>query len=110
MITSAADILNELSLAREFAESLPKMADQPADAPPVEEPSELRPVAQPETEAEFMILRALSVEAQFIDNLSTRSGLPIKQVSSTLTILELKGLVRQVGILQYALVGLQPGS
>ena len=50
-------------------------------------------------DTESMILRLLSGEPQNIDDLSYQCGLPVRKVSSTLTILETKGLIEQVGLL-----------
>jgi len=57
-----------------------------------------------ESEVEARVLALLSFEPQHIDELGRLSGLPIAVVSSTLTLMELKGLVRQVGGMQYVRV------
>ncbi|MGC8827148.1 MAG: DNA-processing protein DprA, partial [Anaerolineae bacterium] len=51
--------------------------------------------------AESALLACLGEEPLHIDELGRRSGLAIDVVSSTLTIMELKGLVRQIGGMQY---------
>jgi DNA processing protein len=53
---------------------------------------------------ERRLLSSLGGEAQHIDELSIKSGLPIEQVSATLAIMELKGLVRQLGGMNYVSV------
>ena len=53
--------------------------------------------------AESLLMQHLSAESRHVDELANTSGLAIRQVTSTLTILELKGLVRQTGAMQYAL-------
>ena len=60
-------------------------------------------LALPEDPIERQLLAWLApnAEPQHIDAIARGSGLPIPVVSSTLTMLELKGLVRQVGALQY---------
>jgi DNA processing protein len=53
---------------------------------------------------EVTILDYLSADPIHIDDLVRMSGLPVAMVSSTLTILELKGLARSVGYMQYCLI------
>ena len=53
---------------------------------------------------EITILDYLSADPIHIDDLVRMSGLPVAMVSSTLTILELKGLARSVGYMQYCLI------
>ncbi len=53
---------------------------------------------------ELTILDYLSADPIHIDDLVRMSGLPVAMVSSTLTILELKGLARSVGYMQYCLI------
>jgi DNA processing protein len=52
---------------------------------------------------EGLLLQALSAEPLHIDEIQAVSGLPIQQVSATLALMELKGLVRQVGAMNYVL-------
>ncbi|HJX70070.1 MAG TPA: DNA-protecting protein DprA, partial [Dehalococcoidia bacterium] len=47
--------------------------------------------------------RYLSKEATHIDDICRHSGLPIAAVSSTLAMLELKGIAKQVGGMNYVL-------
>jgi DNA processing protein len=71
----------------------------------------LRAVAQqlefkeiiPESETESALLKRLSSEPVHIDTLCAGSGLPVSTVSSTLAMMELKGLVRSVGNMSYIL-------
>lgn len=71
----------------------------------------LRAVAQqlefkeiiPESETESTLLKRLSSEPAHIDNICAGSGLPVATVSSTLAMMELKGLVRSVGNMSYVL-------
>jgi len=56
------------------------------------------------TEAE--LLGHLGADPIHVDDLVRLCGLPVSTVSSTLTILELKGLARTVGHMQYCLVQL----
>ena len=53
------------------------------------------------TPAEKKLLQYLTREPKYIDEICNLSGLPIQAVSATLTMLELKGLVNQVGGMNY---------
>lgn len=55
----------------------------------------------PQDETEAALLGQLSSEPMHIDEIGRQAGLPIAQVSSALAMLELKGLVRQVGGMNY---------
>lgn len=55
----------------------------------------------PANETEQVILNQLSVDPIHIDELSRLINLPVATVMSTLTILELKGLAKEVGSMQY---------
>jgi DNA processing protein len=57
----------------------------------------------PENETEALILRFLSADPIHVDELVRLCGLAVASVSSTLTILELKGVARMVGPMQYSL-------
>ena len=57
--------------------------------------------ALPEDEHERTILRILGQEPIHIDEIGRKSGMPIEKVSAILTLMELKGLVQQVGIMNY---------
>ena len=81
-VLSAQDILDELNLARvtgyvEARETLTV------------------------TGVEAAVLAALSEEPQHVDEIRERCDLPVAEVSSTLAMLELKGMVRQVGNMIY---------
>jgi DNA processing protein len=54
--------------------------------------------------SESAVLKQLSTEPNHIDEICRRSGLPMPEVSSTLAMLELKGIARQVGNMNYVLV------
>jgi DNA processing protein len=47
------------------------------------------------------VLACLTGEPVHVDELGAQLSLPIAQVSSTLALMELKGLVRQVGGMNY---------
>ena len=82
LVQATEDILEELNLT---------MATQQL---------ELREVA-PEDPTEAKLLRLLSSQPAHIDEVQRASGLPIAAVSSALALLELKGMVRQVGPMSF---------
>lgn len=57
----------------------------------------------PTSETETLLLKQLGTEPVHIDEVCRASGLPVATVSSTLAMMELKGLVRQVGTMNYIL-------
>ncbi len=57
----------------------------------------------PASDTESLLLKQLSAEPTHIDEVCRSSGLPIATVSSTLAMMELKGMVRQVGTMNYIL-------
>jgi DNA processing protein len=57
----------------------------------------------PADEIESAILGQLSSEPNHIDEICRGSGLSMPEVSSTLAMLELKGIARQVGNMNYVL-------
>ena len=61
---------------------------------------ELRQVV-PADPTEATLLRVLSQQPTHIDEVQRLSGLPVASVSSTLALLELKGMVRQVGPMSF---------
>jgi DNA processing protein len=61
-------------------------------------------IISPENEEERTLLQQLSREAQHIDDIIRDTGLPTHTVAATLTIMELKGMVKQVGAMHYILV------
>ena len=56
-----------------------------------------------ECSVESAILKQLTSEPSHIDEICRRSGLTMPEVSSTLAMLELKGMARQVGSMNYVL-------
>jgi len=82
LVRGVEDVLEELQLTR--------LADQ----------QEARRVV-PESPEEATLLGLLSLEPTHVDELGQTSGFPVAVVSSTLTLMELKGLVRHVGGMQY---------
>ncbi len=63
---------------------------------------ELKEVMPP-SDTESLLLKQLSAEPTHIDEVCRASGLPVSTVSSTLAMMELKGLVKQVGTMNYVL-------
>jgi DNA processing protein len=62
----------------------------------------------PADETEAALLSRLSSEPTHVDELQQQIGLPIAQVTSTLALMELKGMIRQVGGMKYV-VAREPG-
>jgi DNA processing protein len=84
LVTSADDVIDELNLTM-VAE---KTAVQ---------------LALPESTEEALLMSHLSTQPVHVDELSRASGLAPSLISSTLTLMELKGTVQQVGGMNYAL-------
>ena len=82
LVASAQDILEELNLTAVAQHEAAREA-------------------LPGNETEAALLRLLSSEPLHVDELGRTSALPVAQVSSALTMMELKGLVRQVGGMNY---------
>ncbi len=59
--------------------------------------------AIPASETETMLLKQLGAEPVHIDEVCRNSGLPVSQVSSTLAMMELKGMVKQMGAMSFVL-------
>ncbi|MFA6612256.1 MAG: DNA-processing protein DprA [Dehalococcoidales bacterium] len=58
---------------------------------------------KPESRTEKLLVDALATEPLHIDEIVRNTGLPASEVSSTLAMMELKGWVKQVGVMCYAL-------
>ena len=84
LVTGVDDVLEELNLAMVLEHSAVQLA-------------------LPETEDEVAILDYLSAQPVHVDDLSRSTGLSSSVVSSTLTLMELKGMVRQVGGMNYVM-------
>jgi DNA processing protein len=84
LVTGVADILEELNLAM--------VSEQVAVQ-----------LALPESREEAALLALLAAEPVHVDDLVRRSGFGSATVSSTLTLMELKGMVRAVGRMHYIL-------
>ena len=84
MVTSAQDVLEELEIGRNIEYRAAQLI-------------------LPESAEEAELLPLLSQEPIHLDELTRQSGLTTPLVSSTLTLLELKGVVRQVGGMNFIL-------
>jgi DNA processing protein len=58
----------------------------------------------PSDEVEASLLNILTHEPLHVDEISRQTNLPIERVSATLTMMELKGLARQVGGMNFVAV------
>ena len=91
LVCDVRDILEEIGLDEE-ARQMPLSVAQPQERKP-----------QPDNPDEADLLRHVSTEPIHIDDLARLTGRPVAEVSSLLTMLELKGLARQVGTMHYQL-------
>jgi DNA processing protein len=57
----------------------------------------------PASGTESVLLKELGAEPTHIDEICRRSGLPVATVSGTLAMMELKGMVKQIGTMNYIL-------
>ena len=83
LVMDYKDVLEELNLAG-IGEQLPLAA-----------------LFAPSDDTEATLMGHLTYEPVHIDEMGHLSGLPIATVSGTLTMMELKGLVKQVGAMSY---------
>lgn len=84
LVTSVEDVLEELDFVQKVEQAAVQMA-------------------LPMSAEEAALLPHLSQEPVHIDEICRESDLPAAKVSSTLTLMELKGLVQNVGGMKYAL-------
>jgi DNA processing protein len=82
-VTCAQDILDELQIGM-VSEHVEAVRSLPTDP------------------TERMLLEYLQASSQHIDELTNLSGLPASTVSAVLTMMELKGMVRHLGGMQYS--------
>lgn len=85
LVTTAAELLDDLNLARH------------------ELLAEARRLPLGDNDTETALLALLSAEPVHVDDLGRASGLPVSTLNATLTIMELKGLVRQATRMSYVL-------
>ncbi|NDJ77254.1 MAG: DNA-protecting protein DprA [Chloroflexi bacterium] len=86
LVMDATDILDELNLTRTTVETRTQMRE-----------------IVPENPTEDLLVQHLADEPLHIDELCQLTGLPITQISSTLALMELKGMVRRLEGMRYAL-------
>jgi DNA processing protein len=89
LVTSIGDVLEELNLTM------------------VAEHTEAREIL-PDNETEAVLLQHLSAYPVHVDDLGRAAGLSASEVASSLTLMELKGKVRQVGGMNYV-IAREPG-
>jgi len=58
----------------------------------------------PADESEARVLNVLGGEPLHVDEIRNKAGLPIGKISATLVLMELKGLLRQVGRMNYVAI------
>ncbi len=87
LVMTVEDILNELNLAYTQVET-----------------RRVTETIAPANATEAALLKILSADPLHVDDLARLCKLPIAQVTASLTLLELKGLARKVGPMQYCLV------
>lgn len=87
LVMTVEDILEELNIAHSVIQTN-TLAEQ----------------IVPSNDLESRLLQCLGADPIHVDNLTRELGLPVSVVTSTLTILELKGLARTAGHMQYCLV------
>ena len=91
LASSHIDILEELNLRAVSHQIEMRLAE---DLPP-----------SPDADGEAGLLRCLNHEPMHIDDIQREASLPVALVGSLLTMLELKGLVKQVGGMNYVRIG-----
>jgi DNA processing protein len=64
----------------------------------------------PTDETEARLLNALGPEPLHVDEIRNQADLPIERVSATLALMELKGMVRQVGGMSYVAMREEQGD
>jgi DNA processing protein len=97
LVTNCSDILEELNISS-IGSPVQASAEQQ-----VEQQTELALAAAGcDTDSEEMALfQHIGADPVHIDEVGRRSGLPITAVNGMLTMLELKGMIRQVGCMHY---------
>ncbi len=101
LVESAEDILVELNLPAHQRQPVPavsavsaRVSATPAKSAPAPVQRPIAPQA-PVTESEREVLAVLSADGSFVDEIAAACRVSIAEALSTLTFLELKGLVRQ---------------
>jgi DNA processing protein len=89
LVSSANDVIEELNLKVVGRQIELRLAQEPIPPPPDQDDGEAK------------LLGQLDHEPIHIDDIKRRASLPITEVSSLLTLLEIKGMVKQVGCMHY---------
>ncbi len=99
MVMGLSDILEELNLE----DVVPRLRPEPKASKALENVTEQLSFATADDDEpeEQELLDRLTDSPAHIDDIQRLSGLPITSVSSTLTMLELKGKIKQVGCMHY---------
>jgi len=66
--------------------------------------------ALPANQTEAQLMSYLSQQPMHVDEIQARTNLPVENVTASLTMMELKGMVKQVGGMRYVAVRELPGS
>ncbi len=110
LVGNANDVLEELNLGAVTRQIEMRLAPAPEPDPAPLPENEPAPVSTSSVSAaavsdeEAQVLGQLDHEPLHIDDIRRKSELPISKVSSLLTMLELKGTVRQVGCMHYVII------
>ena len=97
LVTQVGDILEEIGLDQSERQ-MPLEMDK-SERPELDKPASLADIGD-----EADLLRHIAADPTHIDDLVRASGRPISEVSGLLTMLELQGLVQQVGAMHYQTV------
>ncbi|GCE48669.1 DNA processing protein [Thermosporothrix hazakensis] len=83
--------------------STPQPKSPTPERPESPDSSPQSPLSQADTEEERLLLALLGQEPIHIDELTRETDLTAAQVSAALTVLEIKGIIRQIGSMRYVL-------
>jgi DNA processing protein len=99
LVETVEDILVELSIPAAIRQPHPEIKSQEETKPvaPAVAPAPARPAPVPPalSEVERDVLAVLAAEGSFVDEIALACRIPVSEALSSLTLLELKGLVRQ---------------
>ena len=97
LVTNCSDILEELNIS-----SIGAPVQASAEQQVEQQTESALAAAGCDTDSEEMaLLQHIGADPVHIDEVGRRSGLPITAVNGMLTMLELKGMIRQVGCMHY---------
>ena len=112
LVTQGADIMVELNLTVVERQMKLGRADYEREASPKPETAAQVDLSAffPEDEAESAVLRYVTFDPIHIDEITRNSALAASTVSGALTMMELRGLVRQVGGMNYVRLSEAPAE